>query len=251
MYWDQLKSPDFDALNKNLPVILPVAATEQHGDHLPIATDRMIVDHFCREIESRMSDGQLILPTLQVGCSEHHMAFPGSLTLTHEAFAGYCFQLIQSAYRHGFNRFLIFNSHGGNTAVGRVATETLGQQFADAHIVFLSWFSFAAEKLRALQESGAGGIGHAGEFETSLMLTIRPDLVDMQAVDNINIAQMPTWATGDLLRGPAASYYRSFRQRTFNGVLGDPRSASAAKGEQITDVVVSEIILLLQDLASI
>lgn len=251
MYWDQLKSPDFSALDRDLPVVLPVTATEQHGDHLPVATDRMIADHFCLRLEKASQSTQLILPTVAIGCSEHHMDFAGSLTLKHETFARQCADMIQSAYRHGFRKFFILNSHGGNIGIGQVLNQSLGQKLKDAHVVFASWFTLVSDQLGPLQESGPGGVGHAGEFETSLMLLIAPHLVDMKATDQISMAQQPSWAQGDLLRGPKASYYRSFKQRSQNGVLGDPKRASASKGEQITSIVTKALAQLLLDLRTL
>jgi creatinine amidohydrolase/Fe(II)-dependent formamide hydrolase-like protein len=81
-----------------------------------------------------------------------------------------------------------------------------------------------------------------------LMLAIDPSLVDLNATDDINMAQLPSWASGDLLHGPRARYYRSFRQLSSNGVLGAPQYASATKGEQITSVVVRELRALLDDM---
>ncbi|MBX2814712.1 MAG: creatininase family protein [Saprospiraceae bacterium] len=248
MNWDQLRSPVLGNMPRTTPVILPMAATEQHGDHLPLATDRMIVDHFCKLINAHLGESVLILPTVSVGCSDHHLDFAGSLSVQHHTFENQCCDILRSAHHHGFTRFLLLNSHGGNAGIGRVIMEKMGYELQDAHIAFLSWFTFASAELLPLQESARGGVGHAGEFETSLMLTIAPELVDITAIENIGTHKRPAWADGDLLKGAPAAYYRTFAQFTKNGVFGDPRTASAVKGDQITEVVVSKILSVLKEL---
>ena len=86
MNWQELASPEFGEIDRATPVVLPVAAVEQHGPHLPLATDRMIAEFFAEQLNVRLGSSVLVLPTIAVGCSEHHMDFPGSLTLRHETF---------------------------------------------------------------------------------------------------------------------------------------------------------------------
>src|ERR1700748_3057074 len=117
MYWQDLASPEFQAIDRKTPVLLPVSAVEQHGPHLPLATDRTIVEHFARQLNERLESSVLILPTVAVGCSDHHMAFAGSLSLRHETFYSVCEEYLLSVYHHGFRNFLILNSHGGNRGV--------------------------------------------------------------------------------------------------------------------------------------
>ena len=84
MNWEELITTDFEQISRNTPVVLPIAAIEQHGPHLPLATDRLIAQHFAEELNLRLGESVLILPTMAVGYSQHHMSFTGSLTLCHE-----------------------------------------------------------------------------------------------------------------------------------------------------------------------
>jgi len=247
MYWDQLTSPQIDRLDRRIPVILPVAATEQHGPHLPLATDRIIGEHFCREVNERMPEGVLILPSMAVGCSDHHLDHSGSLSLRHETFLNHATDILNSVLRHRFTRLVILNSHGGNQGIGQVAFESIGFKNPEIKILFATWWKVAGEDLLALNESGPGGTGHAGEFETSLMMLVAPGLVDRAAMQSrANLATFG-WAEMDLVRGPAASVYRRMRQMTSNGAFGDPQAASAEKGKAITELVVDALAAMLTD----
>jgi creatinine amidohydrolase len=191
----------------------------------------------------------LVLPTVAVACSEHHMEFAGSLTLTHETFLAVCRENLHSAWRHGFRRFLVLNAHGGNQGACQVLVEQFGADHRDSVIVAATWWRIAAAGLAELNETGPGGVGHACEFETSLMLVIAPQLVHMDRAPRP--ANLPTfdWAEGDLLRAPRASLFRTMKQMTPTGVYGDPAAASADKGRRIIEIVGEELSAIARDLA--
>jgi creatinine amidohydrolase len=230
--------------------VLPVAAIEQHGPHLPLATDQLIADHFASELDKCMGTSILVLPTVAVGCSDHHMEFAGSLTLDHETFLAVAHDYLQSAWRHGFRNFLVLNAHGGNQGVCQVLLEQFGTQHQGARIVVATWWRIAAEELLKVSESGPGGIGHACEFETSLVLLIAPELVRAQAIPaRANVATFD-WAEGDLIRSPRAALFRAMKQMTPHGVFGEPSLATAEKGRQITAIVCDVLVRILTDLAT-
>jgi creatinine amidohydrolase len=249
MIWQDLASPEFRSIDRVTPVVLPVAAVEQHGPHLPIATDRIIAEHFSNQMNARLGSSVLILPTVAVGCSEHHMEFAGSLSLRHETFLNICQQYLTSAHAHGFRNFFVLNAHGGNRGICQVLLEKFGADYPDCQIAVATWWRIAAEALFPLNETGAGGVGHACEFETSLMLYIAPQSVRMEAIEPK--ANMPTfeWAEEDLLRASRVSLYRSMKQITPNGVWGDPTRATAAKGEQISSFVCDALSVVLREMA--
>lgn len=250
MFWDLLTSPEIAALDKGLPVLLPTAATEQHGPHLPLATDRLIIEHFCRELDKRISQAVLILPTMAIGCSAHHMDFAGSLTLDHQAYLEQLEQIVGSAQAHGFTRFLIFNSHGGNQAINSVAADRLGHAQPGCRIATATWWRLAPEALRALNSSGPGGTGHACEFETSLLLHCAPHAVRPCIPTDVRPSDTFIWNRSDMLHASPANLYRSIRDMNATGVVGTPSAASAATGEAITRIVVDSLIPLITDLNS-
>jgi creatinine amidohydrolase len=248
MIWDQLNYRQMENLNRNIPVLLTLAATEQHGPHLPLATDRLIGEHFASRLNAAMEDTILILPSMGIGCSGHHMGFAGTLSLSHACFASVLKEIIFSVLQHGFRKIILFNSHGGNQGIAQVALETLGQEHPEAHIVGVTWWVIAREALKEISESGPGGTGHACELETSLMERIAGELVDKTQIQRGTYTSVFTWADGDMLNSPKASYYRSFRSMTGGGVFGDPTKSSPEKGERITTAVVSALRKVVADL---
>ncbi len=221
MNWDQLTRQELDALDRSIPVILPVAAIEQHGLHLPVATDRMIVEYFCQQLDKDIPDQVLILPAMSVGCSEHHMDFTGTLTLTHETFQRQAEDILGSVAKHGFKNLLIYNSHGGNLGISQVIVEHFGHRHPECRIILATWWKITGDALFELNETGEGGVGHAGEFETSLMMLIAPELVHHDKIEGKKNQASFEWANGDMLRGPKASLYRSMKAMTPIGVFGD------------------------------
>ena len=248
MNWQELTSPDFDGIDRSVPVVLPVAAVEQHGPHLPLATDRMIVEFFADELNSRLGRAVLVLPSLPVGCSDLHMDFAGSLSLRHETFLAAANEYLQSAWVHGFRSFLVLNAHGGNQGICQVLIEQFGVRHQDSQIVLATWWRVATDALLALSETGPGGVGHACEFETSLMLHIAPQLVRMEAIKPRGNVPTYDWAEADLLRSARAPLYRTMKQMTPHGAYGEPAQASAAKGKQITEIVCDALCKILNDL---
>ncbi len=247
MYWDQLASAQLSQLSRSIPVILPVAATEQHGPHLPLATDRMIGEHFCQQLDKEMSQDILILPSMAIGCSEHHLDFTGSLSLQHETFLQQAENILSCVLLHGFKKLFILNSHGGNQGIGQVLVEKFGHRHPNCEIIFTSWWKVASEDLLLLSETGPGGVGHAGEFETSLMLCIAPHLVQLARIDEPHNRPTFSWATMDLLRASPVSYFRSMKQMTPNGVFGHPKAATEEKGKAITQLVVQALTKILSE----
>ncbi|MGI9550440.1 MAG: creatininase family protein [Aurantibacter sp.] len=248
MIWDELTTLEIAELDKKTPVVLTMAATEQHGPHLPLATDRMIGEHFAHTLHGSMPQDVLILPSVSIGCSEHHMDFSGSLTLSHDTFTSQVQDIIASVTAHGFKNVILLNSHGGNQAVGQVLVEKLGAKHKNINVVLVTWWKLGGEALAALSDGGSMATGHAGEFETSLMMLIAPHLVRTDKFEKGKHSKTFKWAEGDMLSPPKISLYRSIKEMTSNGVFGDPGYASKEKGEKITELVTNGLRNIITDL---
>ena len=251
MKWETRTSTELAALDRNIPVILPIAAIEQHGPHLPLATDSMIADHFMDQINKAIPDGVLTLPTIRVACSEHHMQFAGTLTSRHESFLHYSLDILTSVLQHGFKNLIVFNCHGGNLGIGQVLLESIGYRYPQCSFVLITWWKLIATELAQLQESEAGGVGHACEFETSLLLNFAPEHVREDQIPTMQ-TNVPTydWAEGDMLQGSQASFYRRMDEMTPNGVYGAPFLATAYKGLAISRLVTHALKNIVADLST-
>ena len=249
MIWDELTSSQLEKLDKKIPVVLPIAATEQHGPHLPLATDRLIGMHFCHSLNKNIKDQVLILPAMGIGCSEHHLDFGGTLSYTHETFLKSLTDIANCIVLHGFKNLIVFNSHGGNQGIAQTFVEQFGYRNPNCKILLISWWNLAKEALKEISSTGPGGTGHAGEFETSLMLLIAPELVKTDLIPPRSNRPSYPWAEGDLLSGPRISFYQTMREKTPSGALGEPQQSTSEKGRQITKVVVSQLRQVILDLS--
>jgi creatinine amidohydrolase len=238
MKWVELTSRRLGAVSRETVCVLPLGATEQHGPHLPLATDQIIADELAERLDDACDGQLLVLPGLPATCSRHHMAFPGTLTLEHESFTAVVKQLIESAAAHGFRRFFLLNAHGGNIAIGGVVAEQLSTSLPDAEIVFGTWFRMAGERLRHLVEGEYPAVGHACEFETSLIMAMRPELVDEDAIADDGAAPTSPLLKFDLLSGGPTVRSQPFEDFTASGVWGKPTKATPEKGRAILEIVV-------------
>jgi creatinine amidohydrolase len=221
-------------------VIVTLGSTEQHGLHLPLGTDAILGETLGDRV-TRALGHALMTPCLPIGCSEHHMDFAGSLTLSQETFSQVLSDLCRSLAQHGFDYIVLISFHGGNFTPLARAVKAIQPELPEVKLIAFTELKvfmdeiFRVGKARGVTPEQAGG--HSGEFETSLMLTVCPDLVAMDAAQ-------PGYV-GDLLSIAPVVYEKGFRAVSENGVLGDPRNASAANGEvyleALTDLLVDFI----------
>jgi creatinine amidohydrolase len=210
-------------------VLIPLGATEQHGAHLPLATDTWIADALAERLCARRP-GLVRLPALPLGCSEEHAAFSGTLSLRSETLQCILEDLLHSLARHGFTRAFLFSAHGGNCATLEAALPGLRTAAKPMEVNAFTDLS----RLARLQHQLAGDEGvspsaaghHAGEFETSILLAIAPQHVRREAL-----------AAGRLHPDPDAQalFYPDLRANAPSGVIGDPRSADAERAGRYLD----------------
>lgn len=251
---ENLKSSEVDALDrKNTIVVLPVGAMEQHGAHLPIGTDTQILEGVIKSFENCVTEDLsiLLLPTINVGKSNEHMAFAGTLTYSLSTLIGMIRDMAKSVSRHGFEKMVLFNAHGGNTDVLNAVARDIRDDFKVRPFVIDWWFtSFWSEILAKLQESPRDGVFHACELETSLMLALHPDLVDMsKAVTTFPPQQM---RDNDYVTvfGPVNMGWVT-KDITKSGVVGDPTKATKEKGLAFLDYAGHKLVEIFTEIAAI
>lgn len=247
--WEKLTSAEIDAIDRGVPVLLNVAAIEQHGPHLPLDTDAAIGRHFTDQLDARDPEAQLILPQIKVCCSAHHMDYPGTLSVGHRVLLDYASGVLDSARRAGFSIFLVLNSHGGNQAIAQVLLEEFGAMHTDCTVALATWWTLAREELARISESGPQGTGHACELETSLMMHADAVPADLELPAGERYVSLFDWNDGSMLHGAKAAVYRSMREISGgSGVVGQPDAASAAKGERISAAVTDALARVVEDL---
>ncbi|APT60220.1 creatininase family protein [Roseomonas gilardii] len=249
MYWEDLTWPELDRTSRTTPVVLNLASIEQHGPHLPLSTDSAIGGFFMQKLDEALGSSVLVLPQVKVCCSAHHMDFPGTLTVRHETLLAYVCDMLESMVAHGFRNIVLVNSHGGNQAIGQVILEKFGAAHPDCRIVFLTWWRMAAAELERIRESGFGGVGHACEFETAIMMHAVPDTVRTALIAGQNYVPTFPWADSEMLISGRASLFRTIRAMSNGtGVLGDASLASSDKGRRITEAVMQQLIAIIRSL---
>jgi creatinine amidohydrolase len=229
--------------------LVPVAALEQHGPHLPLDTDAFLVTRVVEAAAERARPGDpvLVTPTIFAGSSEHHMAFAGTVSLRPETLAAVVRDVCSSLARHGFRRLLIVNGHGGNRAVLAGAVQSLSLE-APVCVSTLDYWTLAADAVADLRESPAGGMAHACEFETSLMLHLRPDSVRMELIAREIPEPRFSLERLDLFRqGPLSAHWTT-HELSRSGVLGAPDLATAEKGRAFFEACVSGLVGLIEEL---
>ncbi|MCC7339744.1 MAG: creatininase family protein [Bryobacterales bacterium] len=243
MILDELTWPEIEALDRGsiLPVCV-LAATEQHSLHLPLATDRLIGNEILRRAERRLPETLLVLPSVAVGCSAHHLGFAGSLSIRHTTMLATIEDLARSVSRHGFRKLLLINSHGGNHAAMVVAIQQMLETLPEMAVAGASYWSLAAQALSELRESDLGGMGHACELETSILLRIRPDLVRMGRAERDGDYSPSHFFGHEMLKAAPVATARPFREFTRNGGYGDPTIATADKGEHFLKAIVDAVV---------
>lgn len=251
MRWVDLTSPRLGGIARNTPVVLSIGAVEQHGPHLPVETDALIGRYFTERLDAALGENILILPQVSVCCSRHHMDFPGTLTVRHETLLAYVTDILESVVHHGFRNLILLNSHGGNLGIAQVILEQFGMDHPEVEIFTMAWWQVARDELAEIQESGFGGVGHACEFETSLLLLVAPDLVDRDKIADQQPVFTHHWAAADILNASKAMHHRTMAELTDGtGTFGSPSLASAEKGARIADVVTDALTGIIRDIAN-
>lgn len=247
MRWAELDWPAIRQLDKQLPVVLPLGSVEQHGLHLPLCTDTSQVQAVAEAAETELRDAALFLPTLWLGSSHHHLDFPGTLSLAPSLYSRVVQELAASVLSAGFRRLFFLNGHGGNEVPVAQALSELAVTDArawESHLAMASWWTVGKPDAAALGMQ-TEGVTHACEYETSLMLWLRPDLVRADRIRDAAPVPASEWLSGD----KRVSLYRPFAQMTGQGSLGTPSAASADKGRRLLEAVVADVVVFVRDFA--
>ncbi|WP_132060639.1 creatininase family protein [Halorussus amylolyticus] len=228
-------------------LVVPVGSVEQHGHHLPVATDTLLADAVANLGAERVADDQptLVAPPVWTGYSPHHLSLGGTITADADQLIELLESVADSAAELGFDAVLLVNGHGGNGAAIDVAVSTIGDAHPDLEVAGLTYFELAAPFADEIRDSDTGGMAHGGEFETSLLLHLHPELVGEDA-DAEYLDDPYDRGTKDLLEGGPVTSYTEFEEYSESGAIGDPDLASAEKGEELFDRIGDELADVLR-----
>lgn len=233
--------------------VAPLGALEQHGLHLPLATDTLIVSEIARRVEARLPDQVVLTPTQWLGHSPHHARF-GCVSLNLRPYMDLAGGICRSLAGMGARKIFLLNGHGGNDAPCRAALCELKTDYPDRNVLeiaFASYWSLAAEEISRIRTSPRGGMGHACEMETSILLALRPELVSLpDAVDDGTFRETSPYRVLDMLRPQPYYVVRDFHELSDSGTLGMPSHASAEKGEQFLEAATEGVARFLAEFGS-
>lgn len=249
-FWAEMTWTDFQAPDMARAIaVLPLAATEQHGPHLPLGTDTFIMEGYLARVVPRVPDelAVLFLPMQNCGLSIEHTDFPGTLSVPAEHLINAWTKLCECVHRTGCRKLVLLNSHGGNSAALDVIAHDLRARLGML-VVMASWRRFGAPGGLFSVDELAHGI-HAGEIETSLMLNFRPDLVRADEAADFQSQSVAMEREFNWLRaGRPTGFGWMSQDLCVSGAMGNAAAANARKGEACADHGATAFIELLQDI---
>ena len=233
-------------------VVVPIGSMEQHGHHLPLLTDSLIGGEVVKRAEAILGEEALFLPMLWIGASDHHRAFPGTVSLSIATYTLVVKDLLDSLIGAGYRRIFVLNSHAGNAtpALAAITDKQIQYRFAhpDLWLAFVSWFDLI--KIDELDgDFKQRAIVHACEWETSAIQVSRPDLVggDRPAIRR-------DWGSAfyspDFRRPSQISVARTMEQTSPSGAFGFPNDASPEKGNALMDYAAGQVAAFVRDFAT-
>jgi len=248
-WWWDLSTREFSELEMDkIVAVLPIGAVEQHGPHLPVRVDAAINAGIVqRAVELMPADlPVLILPMLPIGKSDEHLHYPGTLTLPYEILGKVWFEVAKSAWRAGIRKLIFWNSHGGQPQLMEIVCRQLRIEL-NMFAVGASWFHtidtrdlYAAEELQH-------GI-HGGESETSVMLHLHPDLVQMAYAENFVSASVALAAKGGILTPEGGVGFGWMAEDLHPaGTTGNAAAADAGRGKTETERAAQALVQLIEE----
>ena len=235
-----------EAIARDALVILPTGATEAHGAHMPVDADTHQAEHVAMLVAEQLD--AVVAPPIPYGISKTFESFAGTVSLSVPLFQELVYEVGTALIKQGFKNLLLLNGNRpngtSNDAVARRLIDDLDLEYAP-RVTAVSYWEPAAARIHALRKSQVGGMGHGCEFETSFQLAVRPELVDMSAIEGVE-TPLVGWdlvAPGE----PSRTYaLRPSPGTNDTSIFGDPHVASRESGEAFLEAVVEELVALMK-----
>jgi creatinine amidohydrolase len=252
MFHGECKWMDTEDLSDRV-VVLPLGSLEQHGHHLPMLTDTMIGAEIARRSELALRDDALFLPTLWIGASDHHKAYPGTVSISNTVYVDLLIDIIESLITSGYRKIFLLNAHGGNITPGRMAIYDVQLRHLDKSDLFLafsSWWTISADQIAAIDSLEQKIVTHACELETSMILALRPELVDLSAARGTVIPFDSAFYVPDFSAASRVDIPRTFDQLSITGAFGHPEKATSEKGELLFEAAAKQVVEFVREFKS-
>ncbi len=257
-WWAELTTRQFAQLAASgaddVVAVLPVAAIEQHGPHLPVSVDTTLVDGVIAATLPHLGATRaLFLPTQQVGKSNEHQRFPGTLTLKAETLIALWTELGECVHRAGIKKLVLFNSHGGQISVMDIVARDLRVRL-DMLVFSVNWFTLPlGDEVNELFTADEHRFGiHGGDMETSMMLALAPNIVDMSQARDFKSSSQARHEKYPIL-GNGSSAKMGWQTQDYNpmGACGNAAIATAEKGHAVINASGQKLAQLLQEISSL
>ncbi len=222
-------------------VLLPLGSLEQHGPHLPIDIDTVAAYEVCKRIAKKIPDIAVTMPPIYYTHAEISMGFPGTIDIQPTHFIDYLYDVCESLVKHGFKRIVMVSGHGINPPFMQIVSMMITSRYP-AICSGAAYFDFAKPEVRKIVEHGA----HAGEFETSMLLALKPENVDMsKAVRDWNIymgLKSSKYAYRNFIDRSPIFFIDHLSRFSATGIIGDPTKATKEKGQKLIKVIVDDMV---------
>ena len=252
MRFGELKRTDVERLDKSHKVVLlPLGSLEQHGQHLPLLTDSMIGGEIAQRVEAALSNDVLLLPVQWLGSSDHHLKFPGTISIPSSLYIDVISHICECILSAGFKRIFLLLSHGGNDVPCQEVIYRLGIKHRDQEHFWIGsagYWSLADEAMR-LPEMETPRSTHACEYETSMMLALRGELVDMTQAQGKTLRMDSKFFFPDFAKSSKVNISMPFERMTSTGAIGRPELATAEKGRRLLEAVSARVIDFVREFA--
>ncbi len=230
---------EFDNRRKETTtVIIPTGSIEVYGPHMPLGTDCIVAEALANLVAEKFN--ALISPVIELNDASTLIAFPGTFNLERKNFVGYLENVFTTLIGYGFKNFLFISGHGGSVDM----TSSLCKKYQRLHDIKcaqIDWWRFAAANSEGILENkGPMAHGHASECGTSVMLYLRPELVDMEKAEKVYPKSDSFDIFTDIIR------YVPFDEKTHNGIIGDATIASSEKGRLLLEKCVNRIVSYME-----
>jgi creatinine amidohydrolase len=256
MRWMETSWPQFEPVGPEQVIVWPLASCEQHGHHLPVGTDTILVDEIAGRMEKALPETVVLLPTLWLGASNHHRGFPGTVSISESLYSTVLQETLRGIIdgpvcaEGKVKRIFLRNGHGGNIYPGNSAITELAYAYRDRPDIVIGFSSYwtITEQAMATVKMDTDRLTHSCEYETSMMLAARGDLVDMSRASAPEVRWQGTRFTPDASRTSAVSVAAPFHARSANGALGKPELSTEEKGAALLDAIAADLVEFVQEM---